>query len=376
MAQLTPLSKFVRVDTSQVRLARIWSRVSSRLELRPRPLRSRWRWSVAFLAVIIVVSASWVVLPGKLTHPAWNGAALETLLDGTIVHLDGGSRLEIFARTRVEMLSDNPRAAAVRIEQGKIICDLVRQQRRFSVFAGDIEVRVTGTRFSVERDRASGFVEVAVERGSVLVLSGPNLQQSRALQGGERWSTTGSTKGMESPPVVHSAASDDAPSPSASEQIAAISVGAVSSAQPSSSPNALAPGAAPVTFAAESTSAKELFEQGNQARRAGDAGSAARAYQALLIRFPHDSRSGIAAFELGRLRMGPLKDRQGAIAAFRTAIAQLPSSALREDSMARLVEAYAASGQTAACRTARTLYLRDYPQGVHAELLRRQCGGP
>ena len=377
MSQHIPLSKFVRVDTSKVRLARVWSRVSERLEARPGPLRPWWRWSAAFLAVLIVASASWVVLPGKLNHPAWNGAALETLRDGMTLHLDGGSRLEIAARTRVEMLSDNPRAVTVRIEQGKIICDLAKQQqRRFSVFAGDIEVRVTGTRFSVECDRASGFIEVAVERGSVVVLSGSDLQQRRTLRGGERWSTTGRPNGSESSSGVQPAASHDASSPSASAPLAAITVDAVASAQPSSSPSASSREAAPVAVATEPTGAKDLFDQGNLARRAGDASSAARAYQALLSRFPHDARSGIAAFELGRLRMGPLGDRDGAIAAFRTAIAQLPSSTLREDAMARLVEAYAASGQKAACRTARAAYLSDYPQGVHAELLRRQCGGP
>jgi TolA-binding protein len=117
------------------------------------------------------------------------------------------------------------------------------------------------------------------------------------------------------------------------------------------------------------------MDQGNAARRAGDTHGAANSYQSLLAKFPRDPRAGLAAFELGRLRMGPLGDISGAVRAFQSAIALSPGSAIREDSMAHLVEAYAASGKGAECAAARDAYLKGYPSGVHAGVVRRQCGG-
>jgi hypothetical protein len=140
-------------------------------------------------------------------------------------------------------------------------------------------------------------------------------------------------------------------------------------------PSAVAPSERPSTAPEPETKpgARELFDLGNAARRAGDSSGAARAYETLIANHASDPRAGLAAFELGRLRMGPLGDVRGAVSAFRRAIALAPGAGFKEDAMARLVEAYAALGETSQCRSARDAYLTSYPRGVHASTVAKRC---
>ena len=80
---------------------------------------------------------------------------------------------------------------------------------------------------------------------------------------------------------------------------------------------------------------------------------------------PRDPRAGLAAFELGRLRMDRLGDMPGAVVALQQAVALAPGAELREDALARLVAASAAAHDRAGCARARTRYLTEYPTGVH-----------
>ena len=80
---------------------------------------------------------------------------------------------------------------------------------------------------------------------------------------------------------------------------------------------------------------------------------------------PRDPRAGLAAFELGRLRMDRLGDMPGAVQALEQAVALAPGAELREDALARLVAASAAAHDHAVCTRARARYLTEYPSGVH-----------
>ena len=71
--------------------------------------------------------------------------------------------------------------------------------------------------------------------------------------------------------------------------------------------------------------------------------------------------------------MDVLHDPQGALGPLRRASSSAPGESLREDAMARLVEAYEASGQRARCREARGRYLDRFPEGVHASSVVRRC---
>jgi transmembrane sensor len=92
-----------------------------------------------------------------------------------------------------------------------------------------------------------------------------------------------------------------------------------------------------------------------------------------LKKFPSDGRAGLAAFELGRLRMDRLGDWPGAVQAFERAVQLAPGSGFREDAMARLVTAYAATGRSSDCVRSRDAYLAAFPAGVHRDAVAKGC---
>jgi transmembrane sensor len=279
---------------------------------------------------------------------AWQQAALETSGDTMAVALDDGSRLELAARTKVRVTGNEPTSMALELDHGRVDCDIApRPGRHFSVSAAGVQVRVKGTRFGVELAPSRDRVDVDVERGLVEV-SWANGSQRRDLAAGERWSID----------LKHPAESDAAaPSVEPSSAVA----GEPESA-PASPPRAT--GAHATTHDA-TPGARELLDLGNAARRAGDAAGAARAYEQLLTAHPTDGRAGLAAFELGRLRMDRLGDMPGAVQALQQAVALAPGAELREDALARLVAASAAAHDRAVCTRSRARYLADYPTGLH-----------
>ena len=99
-----------------------------------------------------------------------------------------------------------------------------------------------------------------------------------------------------------------------------------------------------------------------------------QAYQTFLSTYPRDGRAGLAAFELGRLRMDRLGDPAGALKALERAMALAPGSGFREDALARIVNASSSLGQLSRCSSAREQYLREYPNGVHRLRVSKACG--
>jgi len=362
------LSKYVQVDASSARLSRIWATVSSRLESRPRaPRRFRYSLAAAALFVIGATVITWRLSMRAPTAFAFRNAALETAGDSLTVDYDDGSRLELAARTRLEVLAGDSHSAAVRLKRGSVVCDLASLPgRQFSVFAEGVEVRVTGTRFTVNLNAETNQIEVSVQRGSVMVVWPEGSTANRRLAAGEHWSID---RRQQQSALAESATRDHASAvalpnvDAGADGVPSKGLGAAGDQTPAEVPPA----------AADLPSARSLLDQGNAARRAGDARGAAHAYQNLLAKFPSDPRAGLAAFELGRLRMGTLSDIPGAVRAFQSAAALSPGSAIREDAMAHLVEVYAISGQSALCESARDAYLKSYPSGVHAALVGRQC---
>ena len=360
MTSKQDLSKHVAVDASEARLARIWSGVSDGLARRDMPAR---RYAVRGAAVLAVAAAALLAVFGvaKLRDPIVAGspfdqAALETAGDALVVDLHDGSRIELDAQTRVEVVESVEENLSMRLRRGRVTVDLVpKPGRRFTLFASSVEVRVTGTRFSVELAPNGERVEVAVERGSVEVSWPLAAEPKRRLAAGERWSID-----LRPSERARPAAPANAPEPDTAPQ----------AREPASDPSDR-----PVDTADASPAPgpRELLDLGNAARRAGDNAGAARAYEALLSKHASDPRAGLAAFELGRLRMGPLGDVRGAVQAFRRAIALAPGAGVREDAMARLVEAHAKLGELAQCRTARDAYLASYPRGVHAASVATKC---
>src|SRR5262249_12977733 len=192
---------------------------------------------------------------------------------------------------------------------------------------------------------------VTVEEGVVEAETGRGAEPTR-IRAGETWSTEQHTE----PPAVSATAmpnsapqeTDPKPPPAATPPAAIEHSATVSAAAHANKP---------------APTARELVESANVARQGGDARGAAASYEALLHRYPSDARAGLAAFELGRLKMDQLGDTRGAVAALQRAVAGAPGSAFREDALARLVAAYATLGNGEACERTRRAYLETYPNG-------------
>lgn len=362
-----PLSQHVQPDLSDARLARVWGGVKGRLEASPPRRASGWVWasvSLGCAAAIAAAGVHFLVPRGSASGSALENAALETASDALSVTLLDGSTLSLDSRTRVQVAGGNAQAVALNVARGRVSCDVThRPGRSFVVRASGVEVRVVGTRFSVQDDlRADGArVAVIVERGVVEVTSARHPGQVTRVAAGQTFSEWVPT---EPPAPSETSSSTAARTPSAPPEV----LDKPATPEPSSSSEA--------TRAAHDLTSREMLDAANSARRAGDARGAADAYEQLLKKFPTDGRAGLAAFELGRLRMDRLADMGGAVQPLERAVRLAPGSGFREDAMARLVTAYAAVGRGADCTRARDAYLASYPAGVHRDSVARGCGSP
>jgi len=344
MSEQRSPSRFVQPEVSEARIARLWGNVSERMGRR-RPAQ-RKGFVLAGLGSVAAAAAVWVLVSrAQIAEPApspFEHAAFETRGDASRVALKDGSAIELAPSTRVEVSEGEKRSVRLALRSGRVTCDVTRDEARsFVVLAGKVEVRVIGTRFTVERASLEHGERVAVnvERGVVEVKGRAGLVR---LTAGQSF--------REDPEPLRGTASAQLP--------------VDPPAAPSLSPPA--PSAAPA-------SARELLDQANWARRSGQTRDAAQAYETLLRRFPNDGRAGLAAFELGRLRMDSLADFAGAAQALERAVALAPGSAFREDALARLTLAYTRLGRHADCARARSRYLTSYPNGVHKDAVSARC---
>jgi transmembrane sensor len=356
----TPPNRYVQPEMNDARVERVWENVSQRLAARPsRGLR--WLVLSAALSGAAAGGFFWLKsrpeatpLAGLGEHAVLSDAKLETKSDELSVTLGDGSSVKLGAQTEVQVRSSQASAIALQLARGEVWCDVThREERKFKVVVGDVEVRVVGTRFSVKSTTGPRpRVEVNVTRGVVEVQSARRPGVVARVAAGQSWS-------------------QDSEGPAPSAQPAPVdevaSAEPVKRDEPPSSPIAPAP-------TASTPSGRELFEKAAESRRLGDAAGAARAYEELLRLHPSDPRASLSSFELGRLRMDRLGDPAGAIAALERAVAMHVGPSFREDALARLVSVYASQGNHVACQRARDRYLSSYPAGVHAAAVATRCG--
>jgi hypothetical protein len=365
----TDPKNYVQPDVSEARVNRLWGNVSARLEARPSRF---WRWVVVCTALSGVAAGAVVIVRGQTPfgvasreRAVLTEAKLETASDALAVTLGDGSKLSLASHSEVQVRGNQPSNVALSLSRGAVVCDVThREDRKFTVRAGDVEVRVVGTKFSVEATPGEHpRVQVSVLRGVVEVVSKRHPGIVARVGAGESW-----IQNAETDAPVPSASLGAGPSSGSAEVVADPAVRDAKS-------GAKAAGSASGTSAAAAVpSARELFESAGESRRAGDARAAARAYEELLRLHPTDGRASLSAFELGRLRMDRLGDPHGAIVALERAVALNIGPTFREDALARLVSVYAAQGNFAACGRARDRYLASYPAGVHAGAVASRCG--
>ena len=115
------------------------------------------------------------------------GDQLTVAQEGSLLVGVGPDRLGVGSQSRVEVLQANSRKTEIKLHRGKVAVEVdpKRKNRNFAVLAGDIQVKVVGTRFSVTMDQtgSSTDVTVAVQRGKVVV-EGPR-QTSHVVRKGQ-----------------------------------------------------------------------------------------------------------------------------------------------------------------------------------------------
>jgi tetratricopeptide (TPR) repeat protein len=116
-----------------------------------------------------------------------------------------------------------------------------------------------------------------------------------------------------------------------------------------------------------------LLERAQGQWRAGHMAESAGLYEEILARYPHDARTGLAALELGRIRMDHLGDLKGAVVSLQRAVRLAPAASFHEDALARLVQANDRLGRRGDCVRARDAYLTRYRDGIHAATVSKAC---
>jgi transmembrane sensor len=281
---------------------------------------------------------------GEMLHvldTSGTGAAFDVALsDGSYIHLDPGAKL-------ITERSDG-RQFRVSVERGKVLFDVKPGgPRRWIVDAGDTWATVIGTRFSV--GRAAGEVTVAVERGRVDVRGARVPEGLQSLGRGERL--------VVAPPSAASAA----PPASATQNVEPVPGGAPANDR-TNAERLPRPPTAPML--AHEISADQRLKISDAARAAGDYRRAARELQRFLADYPGDARAAIVALTLGRLQLDQLESPKAAAVSFARADRLGLPEAVAEEGAARLVEAYAYSGEKELARAAAARYVRRFPGGA------------
>lgn len=380
------LAKWMTPDTSEARVNRLWGRVQD-------SQGNRRGWLVPAMGGALLAVAGMIVAFAVSSRTLEAGNELAAGRTTTVGHFSDGSEVVLATASAVRLVNDSKNEVRVELERGEATFEVSkRPSRKFIVAAGDVEVKVVGTRFTVNHSAAG--VDVSVERGIVEVtLSGKTVR----LTAGQKWSEaeveeddTEAAADLPAVPTIPDAVATGvptipAPAPekltrvhrhhaskkTAPKTIAAPSEPAVAPQTPvlPAAGGAIAEKPAP----APGPTAAELFNDALSARREGRASDAALAYERLLRDFPHDSHSATAAFELGRVRMDQLNDLRGSALALEQALKLAPDGTFVEEALSRLVRAYDGLGTKSACVHYRDQYLARFPSGPYASSVASRC---
>lgn len=326
---------------------------------------------VTFIGALLIVA---ILRQGQFREAetaCWPASSVKT------VQLRDGSSVGLTASSRLSVRRDLPDNVELELSEGSASFDVEHVRgRSFNVYAGLVIVRVVGTQFDVSRiARIDGEeLTVSVRRGAVAA-ERTDLGETRSLIAGETWTTwipTGaSTAGVElrrgePPGSTQGRQNEPEPQPRA----------LASDHSPVGSPAATCDlsGGRPIDRSDLSRPAHRLFAQASVARRAGLMRESADCYEELVRVYPRDSRTGLSAFELGRIRMDALDDARGAAQAFTDALRLSPHAGFREDALARLAIAEDALGDRDSCRAVRERYESEFANGVHSASLAALCG--
>jgi transmembrane sensor len=359
------VARHVQPELTEARLARQWSGVQARVGSPRR--RLPLALALAGVAVGALIAVLVVRAIGRSPASVWvEGTVLESG-EGSALVLPDGSRVALDRSTRVRLAALRADEAHLIVERGGVDVDVMHVGgRRFVVSTDRFDIVDVGTRFHVSVG-ADGATHVLVERGRVEVRPRGASGTPRVLDAGDSWSSAPAETGPTEtgpPTAAIATAAFAVPSAAASAPDVPAAPGSDSAGPPPD----------PSTGRLAAAGPKELLELAQDARLHGRPRDAAAAFDGLRRRFRGDPRAGLAAFELGRLRLDSFGEPASALEAFDDAIALSPGAPFREDAEARRVDALERMHATGRCVAARDAYLAAHPAGVHAATMASRCG--
>ncbi|HEY2734101.1 MAG TPA: FecR family protein [Polyangiales bacterium] len=354
---------------------------------------------------------------GPTSEPAAAGRWVEAPAGGEVaMRFSDGSHIEVAELTRARVVDMNPAGADVLLESGLIHVQVRhRAESAWHISAGPFGVRVTGTRFDVRWKPEDDAFELTLKQGQV-ELTGCVFGQGYRMQAGytvrascrnERFEVSQGETAASPAAKLEANVAEASPPPSAassSPPVAAADAPLAKSAADgplanSAADASLAESAHPVArrratdwqalarasrfaealsaakasgFASECNRAgvEELALLADLARYGHDTPDEARALRLLRTRFAGTKRASLAAFALGKLEFDDHGSYAEAAEWFRVYLRERPKGELSREANGRLLEATLRSGRSSAARDLALQYLRDYPNGPHADLAR------
>jgi len=327
--------------------------------------------SVALIGLVLVLTPRkgwWTTWPA---HPAISVATAHTSpapvvapqVPATETRFGDGSTATALTQGAVlELRTTSETELVVVAKSGSFRFDVVpNPSRQFVVDAGDVTVRVLGTRFVVTRQDERA--EVRVERGRVEV-TWPSGRSELGV-GGSGWF----------PPLPEPAL---ASSTATAEPVSTAAKASVLANERTQFIELTRKGdyraayaiidRAPQLFGG---SAEDLMMAADAARLSNHPQQAVGYLQRITREHPSDSRAPLAAFTLGRIYMSQLRQPAAAARAFAQVRQLAPTGALVEDALAREAEALEQAGQHQAAQKLVQAYLKQYPTGRRSERLRQ-----
>jgi transmembrane sensor len=396
-----PLRELLDDRLPEPDVQRIWralQRRTSRRVQRPSALPL-----MAAACLVLLSLAGWLGLRGTQAVEGLAIAGADALgprrvLDGDVASvwpLSDGSRIQLSGSSRLEVLENTGHTFAMRLESGRGDFEVKPGgPRRWRVECGELSVEVVGTSFVVNRD-AEG-VSVEVRHGVVRVRSARipgGVQQLTAgghvhVPEARSQAATSARQGASNAPLA-----DAAPATSVALQPMAASPAAagleqVAGSRPSAG-NSVTPSRGESTRPGSDSSASgqlraarrgagdepaAVLRSADRARRTGDTGRAEALFERVRGGWPGTPHAALASLTLARMRMQAEPERAAQDLAAALA-ADLPEG-LREDAMARLVEANARAGHAERAERAAQAYRRAFPNGRRAAEVERWMRQP